>query len=70
MYACVNLCVFTKMENFAWIKIRALRIIVSLCYNYNSNFHDVHIFADIRETPIMRKYVQRENVCIHSIYFS
>ena len=62
-------CVFTKMGKFAWIEICVLRMIVSLCFYY-SNFHDVHIFADIQETPITRKYVQRENFCIHSIYFS
>ena len=54
------------MGNFACIKIYVLSIIVSLGF-YKSNFRGVHIFADVLETRITRKYVQRENIYIHSI---
>ena len=32
IFACINFRVFTKMGNFAWIKIRVLRMIGSLGY--------------------------------------
>ena len=34
------------MGVFAWIKIRVLRIVDSLGY-HKSNFHGVHIFANL-----------------------
>ena len=55
-----------KMGNFVCIKIRVLSIISSLG-SYQSNFRGVHIFADIKKnTRITRKYVQRENIYLHS----
>ena len=65
IYACINFCGFMKMGNFACIKIRVLCVIGSLGY-YKSNFQGVHFFEDISETRISRKYVQRENIYVHS----
>ena len=61
VFACIHFRGFMKMGNFACIKIRVLGIIDSLGY-YKSNFRGVHVFADILETRITRKYVQRENI--------
>ena len=66
IFACINFRGFMELGNFACIKIRVLCIIGSICY-YKSNFRGVHIFADIKETRITRKYVQRENIYVHSI---
>ena len=55
-----------KMGSFVYIKICVLIKIGSLSY-YKSIFWSVHIFPDIQETWITRKYVQqRENIYIHS----
>ena len=61
IFASINFRRFTKMRIFVWIRIRALRINGSLGY-HKSNFHSVHIFADIQETRTTRKYVQREGL--------
>ena len=45
--------------------IRVFSITVSLNQD-KSNFHIVHIFADIQERRIARKYVHCENVYVHS----
>ena len=65
IFACIHFRGFMKLGNFACIKIRVLCIIGSQGY-YKSNFRGVHIFGDIQETRIMRKYVQRENIYVHS----
>ena len=54
------------MGNFACIKIHVLRMIGSLGY-YKSNFRGVHIFANVLETRITRKYEQREYIYVYSI---
>ena len=64
--ACIHFRGFMKMGNFACIKIRVLSTNDSLGYN-DSNFHSVYIFADIQETLIKRKYIQRENFYVYSI---
>ena len=46
IFACRNFPVFTKMDNFTWIKIPILRMIGSLGF-YKSDVHGVHIFFDI-----------------------
>ena len=66
IFACINFRGFMKMDNFACIKIRVFSTNDSLDYN-DSNFHSVYIFADILETRIKRKYVQRENFYVDSI---
>ena len=63
---CIHFRGFMKMGNFACIKIRVLSTNNSLGYN-DSNFHSVYIFADIQETRIKRKYIQRENFYVYSI---
>ena len=65
IFACIHFREFIKLGNFACIKIRVLCIIASIGY-YKSNFRGVHIFADIKETRITRKYVQREYIDVHS----
>ena len=56
-----------KNGNFAWIYIRDLENIVYIMHN-KSYFRNIHIFADISETQITRKYVQREHFSNHSMY--
>ena len=68
IFACINFRGFVKMGNFACIIIHVLSIIVYLGF-YKSNFRGVYIFADVLETRITRKYVQRENIYIHSRLF-
>ena len=46
IFACIKFRGFTEIGNFAWIKIRVLRINGSLSY-HKSYVHSVHIFADI-----------------------
>ena len=53
------------MGKFTCTKIRVLCVIGSKRY-YKGNFRGVHIFADIQETRITRKYVQHENIYVHS----
>ena len=62
-----NFCGFSKIGIFSWIRICVFRINDALGYN-KSDFHGVHIFSDIQEAQITHKYVQHENVYIHSIY--
>ena len=65
IFACLNFRAFVKIGNLARIYINVFDIIAFLLYN-KSYFHDVYIFADIYETRITRKYVQRENFYIRS----
>ena len=66
IFACKHFRGFMKKGIFACIKIRVLSIIGSLAC-YKSNFRGVHIFADVLETRITRKYLQRENIYVYSI---
>ena len=61
IFASINFRGFMEMGIFVWIRIHALRINRSLGY-HESNFHGVHIFADIQETRTKQKYVQREGL--------
>ena len=66
IFSCINFRVFLEIGNFACIGIRVFSTSVSLGYN-KCNFHCVHIFADILETRIKRKYVLRENFYVYSM---
>ena len=68
IFACKIVCGFMKVINFAWIKSCVSSTNDSLGYT-DSNFHSVYIFADILGTRIKRKYIQRENFYVYSIYF-
>ena len=68
IFVCINFRGFMKMGIFTCITIRFLCIISSLGY-YKNNFRGVHILADIQETRITRKYVQRENIYDNSILY-
>ena len=65
IFACIDFRAFTKIGNLALCYIRIFDILPFLWYN-KSYFHDVYIFADIYEKGITRKYIQHENVYIHS----
>ena len=65
IFACIYFRGFMNIDNFACINICVLCIIGSLGY-YKCYFRGVHIFADISETRITQKYVQRENIYAHS----
>ena len=66
IFACIDFREFAKIGNLARIYIHVFYIIAFLWYN-KIYFHAAYIFADIYETRITRKYVQCENVYIHSI---
>ena len=61
IYAWIHFHRFMRIGNFACIEIHVLSLIGSL---------GVHIFGDIKETRITQKYVQRENIYVHSKSFS
>ena len=54
------------MGNFARIYISFFNITASTWHD-KCNFHYIHIFTDIKETRITRKYVQRGNFYVQSI---
>ena len=60
---------YFHVYKFSRIYEKVFSIIGSSGY-YTSNFRGVYIFADILETRIMRKYVQRENIYVHSICYA
>ena len=47
IFSCIHFRVFPKIGNFAEIYIRVFDILASMLH-YNSYFHDVHIYAEIR----------------------
>ena len=67
IFACITFREFEKMGNFAWIYVRVFNVTGSL-YRNKSNFHGVHIFADIQETRIAQKYLQGEIFYVHSMF--
>ena len=62
----MNFREFAKISTFACI-IFVFLILLSILWHNKSYFHDIHIFADISEMRITRKYVQREHFYILSI---
>ena len=68
IFVCIHFCGFLKMGNLVCIKNHVFTITASLGF-YKCYSHGVYIFADIEETRIMRKYVQRENFYFHSRYY-